>query len=234
MMRRILVSILCLLLLAGCASTQPASTEAGCNCSKAVQVPDEAFRNWLVENGYAVKVRGKKLNATAKGCSLTSLECYNKGIHSLEGIELFPQLEQVTCSDNPIAKLNLNALHNLQKLYCVNVPLEKIDLSQCHRLTHIQLSQTHLKNLDLAPHPELKELFCIFSPLDSINLRPCDKLNLIYLRGTQIREIDLRPCPALWQLHALDTPLQQIIVTSEQYNGNMQVSVEDTVKIIAR
>lgn len=234
MRSKILVSILGLLLLAGCASTRPTGTEAVCDCQRTVRVPDEAFRNWLVENGYAVKVRGKKMNATAKGCTLTSLECYNKGIHNLEGIEMFPQLEQVTCSDNPIANLNLNALHNLQKLYCVNVPLEQIDLSQCHRLTHIQLSQTRLKKLDLAPHPELKELFCIFSPLDSIDLSPCNNLNLIYLRGTQIREIDLRPCPALWQLHSLDTPLQHVIVTPEQYNGEMQVSVEDTVKIIVR
>ena len=234
MRSRILVSILGLLLLAGCASTQPTGTEVVCDCQRTVRVPDEAFRTWLVENGYAEKVRGKKLKSTDKGCALTSLECYNKGIHSLEGIELFPQLEQVTCSDNPIAGLNLNALHNLQKLFCVNVPLERIDLSQCHRLTNIQLSHTHLKSLDLAPHPGLKELFCIFSPLDSVDLSPCNKLNLIYLRGTQVHEIDLRPCPALWQLHALDTPLQNIIVTAEQYNSDMKVSVEDTVKIIVR
>lgn len=234
MRSKILVSILGLLLLAGCASTQPTSMEALCDCQHTVKVPDEAFRNWLVDNGYAEKVRGKKMRATAKGCAATSLECYNKGIHSLEGIELFPQLEQITCSDNPITKLKLNVLHSLQKLYCLNVPLEEIDLGNCRQLTNIQLSHTQLKSLDLEPFTELKELFCIFSPLDSIDLSQCSKLNLIYLRGTQIHEIDLRPCPALWQLHALDTPLQHVIVTPEQYNGEMQVSVEDTVKIIVR
>jgi hypothetical protein len=234
MRSHLLVSILGLLLLVGCASTQPTSEEAVCDCQREIRVPDEAFRSWLVNNGYAEKKRGKKLKATAKGCTLTSLECYNKGIHSLEGIGLFPQLEQVTCSDNPISKLDLSVLHNLQKLYCINVPLETLNLSQCHQLTHIQLSYTHLDHLDLTPHPELKELFCIFSPIDFFDLSPCGKLNLIYLRGTQIHELDIRPCNALWQLHALDTPLQCLIISPEQYDSNIEASIEDTVKIIVR
>ena len=228
------VAIFSVLLLAGCASTRPASEEAVCDCQRVVRVPDEAFRTWLVDKGYAEKVRGRKLKATEKGCTLTSLECYSQGIHSLEGIEIFPQLEQVTCSDNPISKLDLSALHNLQKLYCINVPLETIDLSQCHRLTNIQLSYTHLEHIDLTPHPDLTELLCIFSPIDNVDLSPCRKLNLIYLRGTQIHELDIRPCVALWQLHALDTPLQCLIISPEQYDSDIKASIEDTVKIIVR
>ena len=53
MKSHILVSILCLLLLAGCASTRPASEEAVCDCQRVVRVPDEAFRTWLVDKGYA-------------------------------------------------------------------------------------------------------------------------------------------------------------------------------------
>lgn len=234
MKRNILVSILGLLLLVGCASTQPTSTETVCDCSKSVQVTDKAFRIFLADNGFAEKTGWRKMKPTAEGCALKVLECYEKGIHSLQGIEMFPQLEQVICSDNPISELNLNALTKLQKLYALNVPLQKIDLSRCQQLTNLQLSYTHLDSIDLTPLHELRELLCIFSPIKAVDLSPCPKLNLIYLRATQIKEIDIRPCLDLWQIHALDTPLQHLIVNQTQYSSDLKVSVEDTVKIIVR
>ena len=233
-MRQILtISLLSVLLLAGCATTQPAGTRS-CDCQQPVRVPDKAFRTWLVEKGYATKAGWHKLKPTDKGCALTALECYNQGIYSLEGIEMFPLLEQVTCSDNPLTKLNLNALPHLLRLYGLNLPLQSIDIDSCRHLQHIELSYTQLDTFDLAPFPELEFFFCIFSPLQNLDLTPCPKLKSLYIRGTKIQEVDLRPCVNLLELHALDTPLQILTVTSEQYNSNMKVSIDDTVRIEVR
>ena len=171
-MRRLsTVSVLSIFLLAGCATSRPASMEV-CDCQRTVHVPDKAFRAWLIDNGLAVKAHGKYLQATPEGCAATELECYDQGIRSLDGIELFPQLEQLTCSDNPISELNVNALPYLQRLYGVNLPLERFDADSCHDLRVIQLSHTHLDTLDLTPFPLLENLFCIYSPLRAIDLAP--------------------------------------------------------------
>lgn len=222
------------LLLAGCGTSRPVGPEAVCDCQRAVKVPDKAFRTWLVDKGYAEKAGWHKLKPTAEGCRLTALECYNQGIHSLEGIGLFPQLEQVTCSDNPIRELNLNALPRLQRLYGLNLPLQCIAIDSCHRLQHVELSHTHLDRFNLTPFPELEFFFCIFTPLTELDLAPCVNLKSLYIRATQIREVDLRSCPHLLELHALDTPLQTLVVTEEQYNSHMKVSVADTVRIEVR
>lgn len=229
-----LVALLSLLLLTGCGASRPVGREAVCDCQREVRVPDKAFRTWLVGKGYAEKVRGKLLRATDAGCALTAMECYSQGIHSLKGIELFPQLEQVTCSDNPLTELNLNALPYLQRLYGLNLPLRSIDIDSCHQMKHIELSHTRLDTFSLTAFPELEFFFCIFSPLTTLDLAPCPILKSLYIRATQIHEVNLRPCPHLMELHALDTPLKRIIVTQEQYNSDMKVSVEDTVKIIVR
>lgn len=229
-MRHGLFVWLTVLLLAGCATTQPAS-DGTCDCQRATRVPDKAFRTFLIERGFAAKAGWHKLKPTAEGCALTALECYNQGIHSLQGIEMFQQLEQVTCSDNPITELDLNALPHLKRLYCLNAPLNRLEMDSCHHLQHVQLSYTKLKALDLKPFPELDLLLVIFSPLSEIDLTPCPNLKHLYIRGTQIREVDIRPCANLLELHALDTPLENIVVSPEQYNNKIKASVEDSVKI---
>lgn len=228
-----IVSVLSLLLLTGCVASRPVSEEV-CDCQRAVKVPDKAFRTWLVNRGYAVQAGWHKLKPTAEGCSLTDLECYGQGIQSLEGIEMFPQLEQVTCSDNPLTELDLNALPHLRRLYGLNLPLQHITIDRCRQLQHIELSHNHLENFNLTPFPELEFFFCIFAPLTTLDLSPCHSLKSLYIRGTQIREVDLRPCGNLLELHALDTPLQTIVVTEEQYGSNMKVSVSDSVRIVVR
>lgn len=219
------------LLLAGCATTRPVGDGAECDCRQTVRVPDKAFREFLLENGLAEEVRGKQMRPTEKGCLMNTLECYNRGIRSLQGIEMFPQLEQLTCSDNPICELNLNLLTHLQRFYALDTPLRRLDISQCHQLASIQLSHTLLDTLDLAPLPNLTTLLCIYSPLRHLDLTPCPQLHTLYIRFTQIHEIDLTPCPNFWQLHALDTPLERIIVTTEQYQSDIKVSVEETAEI---
>lgn len=221
-------------LLVGCGATKQGGGEAVCDCQRAVKVPDKAFRTFLVDSSYAVKVGWQRLKPTAKGCALTTLECYGRGIHSLEGVAMFPQLTSLTCSDNPIEELDLGVLPRLERLYALDVPLRRFVVGQRSRLRRVQLSHTALDTLDLATMPDLEMLLCIFSPLTAIDITPCQQLTTLYIRGTQITEVDLRGNPAMHELHALDTPLEAIVVTQEQYDSKLKVSCADSVRIEVR
>ncbi len=195
-------------------------------------VPDGAFRSYLLHNGYAERVFGRTLRSTAKGRALEEMACYEKGIKSLRGIEMFPQLKTLICSGNPITTLDLNALPQLEKLHGIHMPLQRIDIDSCHRLQMIELSYTQLSEFDLRPFPELTYFFCIFSPLTRLDLSPCPAMKSVYIRGTKITDIDLTPCTDFFQLHATDTPLRTIRVTAEQYMGDIKVSCDDSVSIV--
>ena len=143
------VAIFSVLLLAGCGASRPAGGWPTCECERAVKVPDRTFRTWLVGKGYAEKAGWKRLKPTEEGCRLKEMECFGQGIESLEGIEMFPQLEQLTCSDNPIEELNLNALPHLERLYALNVPLRRLEMDSCHHLKRVQISYTKLAAVDL-------------------------------------------------------------------------------------
>ena len=233
-MRRLALVLAATLLLTACAAMRQGGGEAACDCRRAVNVPDKAFRGLLLERGYAAKAGGHRMKPTPEGCALTSLECYGKDIHSLCGIEMFPQLEEVVCSDNPLTELDLNGLPRLERLYGLNLPLERVALDSCRHLKHLQLSHTRLREFDLRPHPEMESLLLIFSPIDSLDLAPCPHLTTLYIRGTQIRRLDLKANPAFFVLHALDTPLEAIEVTQEQYDSDLKVSCPDSVRIEVR
>ena len=234
-MRQILLpALLTVLLLSGCVSMRQGGGEAVCDCQRAVKVPDRAFRTFLVDSGYAVMSGWQRLKPTAAGCALTTLECYGREIRSLEGIGMFPQLTSLTCSDNPIAELDLGGLPQLESFYALDVPLRRFDVgARCH-LKYIQLSHTRLDTFDLAPLPELEGLLIIFSPLTAIDLTPCKQLKTLYIRGTQIEEVDLSGNPDMRELHALDTPLHTLIVTPKQYDGDVRASVPDSVRVVVK
>lgn len=221
-------------LLVGCGATKQGGGEAVCDCQRAVKVPDKAFRTFLVDSSYAVKVGWQRLKPTAKGCALTTLECYGRDIHSLEGIEMFPQLTSLTCSDNPIAELDLSGLPRLESLYALDVPLRRFDPGRRSRLQRVQLSHTCLDALDLTTMPDMESLLVIFTPLTSIDITPCQQLTTLYIRGTRITEVDLSGNPAMHELHALDTPLQTLVVTPAQYDGDVRASVPDSVQVVVR
>ena len=233
-MRRLALVLAATLLLTACAATRQGGGETACDCRRAVSVPDKAFRTLLLEKGYAAKAGGHRLRPTPEGCALTALECYDRGIRSLRGIEMFPQLEEVVCSDNPLTALDLNGLPRLRRLYGLNLPLEHLALDSCRHLQRLQLSYTRLTGFDLGPHPELEFLLLIFSPVSALDLTPCPLLTTLYIRGTQIRMLDLRANPAFFVLHALDTPLETLVVTQQQYDGDLKVSCPDSVRIVVR
>lgn len=233
-MRRLALILATTLLLTACAAMRQGGGEAACDCRRAVSVPDKAFRDLLLEKGYAAKAGGHRLRPTPEGCALTALECYGKDIHSLCGIEMFPQLEEVVCSDNPLTELDLNGLPRLERLYGLNLPLERVALDSCRHLKHLQLSYTRLREFDLRPFPELELLLLIFSPIDTLDLTPCPQLTTLYIRGTQIRRLDVRANPAFFVLHALDTPLEAIEVTQEQYDSDLKVSCADSVRVVVK
>lgn len=212
-----------LMLLSACAAKKPASRNA-----ISAKVPDKAFRNYLLENDYAARVHGNLLCSTAKGLALTEMYCYEKGISSLQGIEMFPQLETLTCSSNPIVELDLNCLPRLQGLYGIHMPLQRICIDSCHELHSIELSYTALDTFDLTPFPKLRYFFCIFSPLRHLNLQPVTRLRSLYIRGTQIEDIDITPCEIFHEIHATDTPLQTIWCTDAQYASDEIVASLDT------
>ena len=108
-MRKI-IPILLLLLCCSCSSHQ--RLKAGQEITVA-RVPDSNFRTYLLAGGLVkpyegplsgsnrLTARQEWVETTPLGRSTQLIDCHRKDIASLQGIELFPNLVILICSENP-------------------------------------------------------------------------------------------------------------------------------------
>ena len=96
--------------------------------------PDANFRAFLLD-----KIDGDKDGYLNKGelAATTTMNVASKNIVYLDGIEYFTELEELTCSKNKIAKLDVSKLTKLKNLGCNENQLTTLDVSK----------NTALKNL---------------------------------------------------------------------------------------
>lgn len=96
--------------------------------------PDEIFLNYLIQNFDSDKDNELSEEEITQ---IHKIDVSNLGITSLEGIEIFTNLEELVCRNNFITTLNLDALQNLITLDCSFNQLTSLDLSHQPNLTNL-------------------------------------------------------------------------------------------------
>ena len=242
-MKHITIALFAILLCCSCATEQKASNE-----KKAItiaRVTDEQFRAYLLENGYVKPydgpLRGRNrltsreewVESTSLGRSTQLIDCHRKEIHSLDGIELFPNLVILICSENPISRLDLRHNSKLKQLVAIETPLRSLDISHNTELKVLNISFHQLRKLDVSHNTQLEELLCIFAPgITSLDLSHNPNLRTLYIRQTNIQLVDLRLNNTFHALHALETPLEYIVVSPRHNLDSITASVEEGVQVL--
>ena len=242
-MRHTATILLALLLLCSCATQQESVNDK--KTITVARVNDNNFRAYLLDNGYAKpyigKLRGRDrltpqdewVESTPLGRSTQLIDCHRKKIHSLDGIELFPNLVILICSENPISRLDLRHNPKLKQLVAIETPLRSLDISHNTELKVLNISFHQLRKLDVSHNTQLEELLCIFAPgITSLDLSHNPNLRTLYIRQTNIQLIDLRCNNSFHALHALETPLEYIVVSPQHNLDSITASVEEGVQVL--
>lgn len=104
---------------------------------------------------------------------LKSLDCRNRQITSLEGIQALNKLDQLYLNRNKISDVRpLIALVNLKRLQLDNNPILSIEpLRRLTRLEELSLGKTRISNVDaLAELHHLKELYLYSDVIGDVNV----------------------------------------------------------------
>ena len=242
-MRHTATILLALLLLCSCATQQESVNDK--KTITVARVNDNNFRAYLLDNGYAKpyigKLRGRDrltpqdewVESTPLGRSTQLIDCHRKEIHSLDGIELFPNLVILICSENPISRLDLRHNPKLKQLVAIETPLRSLDISHNTELEVLNISFHQLRKLDVSHNTQLEELLCIFAPgITSLDLSHNPNLRTLYIRQTNIQLVDLRCNNTFHALHALETPLEYIVVSPQHNLDSITASVEEGVQVL--
>jgi len=182
-----------------------------------VNIPDPNFKHALVnhhliyevEDGYGISVEVIDTNGDGE-ISIAEAEdfngyllCFFHNIFDLTGIEAFPNIKGLVCSENNLTTLDLSN----------NLALEILDCSY----------NFHISNLDLNNHTALKMLDCSYNQISNLDISNNLALELFDCSGNQLTTLDLSNHINLIGLGCEYNQLTYLNVK----NGNNQNFIED-------
>ena len=87
--------------------------------------PDENFRNWIMTQEYG----NDGVLTDDEVASVTSINVSGRGIKSLQGIEFFTALTELSCNNNQLTSLDVSGCPNLKTLafYCNQIKIAAMD-----------------------------------------------------------------------------------------------------------
>ncbi len=205
--KKYLSVLLATVLATGCLSAVVAFADDSVAINEA-NFPDANFRTYLSEN---VDTNGDGVLSVEERNNQTIISVVNKGITTLEGIEYFPNLKNLSCSRNPLDKLDVSSLTELTSLTCMADGLTELNLYDNNKLQRLNCSNNqltslillsdsltkvdcyvnNLENLDLTLLPNLQSLRCDQNKLKSLDLSNNKKLTSLNCTYNNLPSLDL-------------------------------------------
>ena len=111
--------------------------------------PDEAFWSYLLK--YVDKNRNGTLSQEER-YAVKVIDVEKKNIHSLKGIEFFPNLTKLKCSENQLTELDVRSNTALERLLCQKNQLTSLDVSQNTNLARLDAEDNKIDiNIEETP-----------------------------------------------------------------------------------
>ncbi|MDR2492966.1 MAG: leucine-rich repeat domain-containing protein [Coriobacteriales bacterium] len=175
----------------------------------ATNFPDSSFRSYVAAN-YDTDSSGLLDDSSL---TETVIDASALGIADLTGIEHFPQLQVLDCSNNNLSVLDLSHNPALERLHCSRNQLTALDLSHSPALWWLNCGINKLSVLDLSHTPALRQLGCYENQLSALDLSHTPDLVELYCNENQLTALDLGLTPALESLGCYGNQLTALDLT---------------------
>ena len=174
--------------------------------------PDERFRTYLetYEEADDGIFSQEELDA------ITMMDCSNKNIKNLKGIEHFTSLKALDCSQNKLTRLYLNKNTQLEALDCSNNNLMNVNMKVLPKLKVLNVERTNLRNLNVSKNVNLLFLRCDKNNLPNIDVSNNRDLMFLSCGSNKIKKLDVTKNKNLLTLTCEKNLLKTIDVTKNK------------------
>ena len=176
--------------------------------------PDPFFRAYVADNcdmDHDGTLCDYEL-ASVKWIDCSGLSAAPSQIASLEGIGLFPALEELYCDFSSVTALDLRGITSLRIVSCRECMLEKLDARNLAALEKLDcFKSTSLAELDVRGCSALSFLGVSYSALDSLDLSGCAALEELYCHDVKsLTTLDVSGCSGLHTLECYGCELSAL------------------------
>jgi Leucine-rich repeat (LRR) protein len=177
---------------------QQTSYSVNCNSTICtVVIPDANFKSYLVNNSL-INTNGDSEIQCSEAIAFTGIiNCSNKNISDLTGIEAFTALTRLDASQNQLTNLNIATNTSLRYLNCRSNQLTVLDVSNNAGIRILNCSQNQLTNIDVSNNPILLNLYCNENVLTHLNVTANTNLRYLNCKLNQLTTLDVSNNPAL-------------------------------------
>lgn len=193
--------------------------------------PDANFRKYISTN-IDQKVNGERDGYLTKKerLAVKSIECYEREIKNLKGIELFTNLQYLNCYDNKISNLDVNKNRKLTALNCYYNKISNLDVSKNEALEKLVCGGNNLSELDVSKNLKLMVVNCSDNKISSLDVSKNKALEVLVCGGNNLSELNVSKNAALRSLICYENSLSVLDVSNNSvlerlycYNNNLSV-----------
>ena len=145
--------------------------------------------------------------------AVKKINCSNKGITNLKGIEYFTSLNILRCTDNQLTALDVSENTALTKLNCCFNKLTSLDVSKNTALTILYCNDNQLTSLDVSKNTALISLSCVCNQLTSLDVSKNTALQILNCNYNQLTVLDVSKNTALTGLKCRNNQLTVLDVS---------------------
>gem|GEM_PF-1906251 len=155
-----------------------------------------------------INVRSMGMPAQFKGIEIRGIP-----LHSLKGIEYFPNLQKLDCYFNQLTELDVSRNKALTTLFCNSNRLTHLDLGKNRALTTLRCNSNRLTALDVSGNTALTGLYCSDNNLTHLDVGENTALTSLHCDGNRLTDLDVSANTALMQLYCDDNKLTSLDVS---------------------
>lgn len=194
-----------------------------------VNIPDANFKNALLNHNPVIDTNGDGEIQVSEAEAVTEyLNVYQKEISDMTGIEVFVNLQELSCDRNEITELDISQNINLKKLYCNYNDLSELDISNNTNLEVLQCVANNLSSLDTSQNLMIWHMYLASNNLTTIDLSQNANLQSFLAAGNSLTSLDVSQNSELQNLQingnditSLDVTSNQNLITLSVYSNNI-------------
>ena len=168
--------------------------------------PDEVFCEYVKQ----YDLDGDNALSYSELQNVTFIDVINRGVTSLEGIEVFFNLTYLYCSFNEITSLDVSSNKALTNLECNYCGLESLTFGENSVLSVICCSGNNITTLDVQGLPALYQIDCDSNQLTELIVSENPSLYSLNCAANQITSLDVSENGALLYLNCSNNKLTEL------------------------
>ena len=180
--------------------------------------PDANFREYVLTS--IDKNDDGKLSTAEREDVEEMLIGYSE-IKSLQGVEFFINLSDLSCSNNQLVKLDVSKNINLRFLICNDNSLISLDVGENINLEELDCIRNDLTSLDVSKAPNLKEIDCRWNNLTSLNISNNPGLIKLDCNDNELISLDVSKAMNLEYLDCGDNELINLNISNNPKLKNL-------------